>query len=282
MPLAIFGIDSSAINLIITVVILSLVAIWLALIVFTYNDARRRIEDPFLVACSTAASFFPFVGTIVYTILRPQEFLADAREREIEVQNAELQTRHLEARSCRKCHAPVETDFIKCPSCRTRLKQACPSCEKPVGLNWKLCPYCEKTLIEPKRTSRRSSPESGEKSSRGRRRRKEKAEAGKAPATGEAPAPKSPAESEAKTRRSTRKRPSDYKPVRTSETSSDSRPPRSSKTSDSRPARSSRPDREEPAESGPARRRVAVEEERGSKPINSGDSAPPGGDAEPD
>ena len=38
---------------------------YLSLIYWTYADARRRIHDPMLIACSTAASLFPFVGTIV-------------------------------------------------------------------------------------------------------------------------------------------------------------------------------------------------------------------------
>ena len=42
-----------------------------------------------LVGCATAASLFPFVGTIVYMILRPPEYLEDVRERELEMQAAE-------------------------------------------------------------------------------------------------------------------------------------------------------------------------------------------------
>ena len=164
MPLAIFGIDNSGINLGITFVILSLVAIWIALIVFTYSDARRRISDPFLIACSTAASFFPYVGTIVYTVLRPPEFLDDVNERETEMKAAETRMRHLDANSCRKCGFPTQPDFVRCPACRTRLKEPCPSCSRPVGLKWKVCPYCEHTLIESKR-----SRSSSKKGSQGRR-----------------------------------------------------------------------------------------------------------------
>ena len=42
-----------------------------------------------LVGCATAASLFPFVGPIVYMVLRPPEYLDDVREREIEIQAAE-------------------------------------------------------------------------------------------------------------------------------------------------------------------------------------------------
>jgi hypothetical protein len=168
MLLAIFGIDNTGLSLGITFVILALVAIWIALIVFTFSDARRRISDPFLVGCATAASLFPFVGTVVYTILRPPEYLDDIQERETEMKAAETRMRHLNASSCRKCGFPAEPDFIRCPACRTRLREPCPSCSRPVGLKWRVCAYCEHTLIESKRstgpvrsTSRSSSGDGG-------------------------------------------------------------------------------------------------------------------------
>ena len=42
-----------------------------------------------LVVCATAASLFPFIGTIIYMIVRPPEYLADARERDLEILAAE-------------------------------------------------------------------------------------------------------------------------------------------------------------------------------------------------
>lgn len=161
MPLAIFGIENTALNLVVTILVLVLVAVWLALIAFTFTDARRRISDPFLVGCATAASLFPFIGTLVYSILRPPEFLEDVRERETEIRESEIRLRHLEHSSCHKCGTPAESDFLRCPACRTRLKNPCPECSRPVGIEWKLCPYCEKTLIAPRRSSRSGSREGG-------------------------------------------------------------------------------------------------------------------------
>lgn len=151
MVTAVFGIESEALNLIVTLGLLFLIAVWVALIIYTYNDARRRISDPFLVACSTAASLFPFVGTLVYSILRPPEFLEDTRERELETRASEAELRRLRATSCRRCGFPAEPDFLRCPSCRSQLREPCPSCSRPVGMGWRVCPYCEHTLIEPRR-----------------------------------------------------------------------------------------------------------------------------------
>ena len=70
--------------------IIFVVAFYLALIFWTAKDARRRIEDPVIVAvCIATAFFFPFVGVLVYLILRPPEYLADVRERELEIKAME-------------------------------------------------------------------------------------------------------------------------------------------------------------------------------------------------
>ncbi len=157
MALAIFGITNSGLNLAATLVLLLLIVLWLALIVYTFLDARRRISDPFLVGCATIASFFPFVGTAVYTIVRPPEFLEDAHERELEIRAAELRVRQLREQTCPNCEYPVEKNYLRCPNCQRRLKDPCPTCGEPVDPRWGLCPFCETAL-------------SGERSSRPRRR----------------------------------------------------------------------------------------------------------------
>lgn len=146
MPLAIFGITDDGLNLVATLFLLMLVVLWLALIVYTYLDARRRIGDPFLVACATVASFFPFIGTAVYAIVRPPEFIEDAHERELEIKAAELRVRQLREQSCPNCEYPVERNYLRCPNCQRRLKDPCPTCKKPVDPRWGLCPYCETNL----------------------------------------------------------------------------------------------------------------------------------------
>lgn len=156
LSLAIFGITNSGLNLAATLFLLMLVVLWLALIVYTYLDARRRISDPFLVACATVASFFPYIGTAVYAIVRPPEYLEDAHERELEIRAAELRVRQLRELTCPNCEFPVEKDYLRCPNCQRRLKDPCPSCGKPVDPRWGVCPYCETALREkPRRQKRR-------------------------------------------------------------------------------------------------------------------------------
>jgi len=143
MPLALFGITNDGLNLFVNLVVLFLVVVWIALIVWTYLDARRRLNDPVLIVAATVASFFPFVGTIVYSILRPPEFIDDARERELEIRASELRVRQLEEQSCPSCGFPIERTYLRCPSCRSRVKDPCESCGKPIDPRWNVCPYCE-------------------------------------------------------------------------------------------------------------------------------------------
>src|SRR5918998_4930044 len=159
MPVALFGITNDALNLVVNLLILFLVVLWLALVAWTFFDARRRLEDSFLVLCSTACSvLFPYVGTIVYSILRPPEFIADRRERELEIRASELRVRQLEEASCPNCEHPVERTFLRCPNCRARIKDPCESCGKPIDPRWSICPYCETPMRAAAPPERRSAP----------------------------------------------------------------------------------------------------------------------------
>ncbi|HEX3292578.1 MAG TPA: zinc ribbon domain-containing protein [Solirubrobacterales bacterium] len=159
MPLALFGLDGGF-GLAVNLLLLFLIVVYLALIWWTYLDARRRIEDPVLIACATAASIFPFLGTIVYTILRPPEFLEDREERELELRAAELELRQRIENSCPHCEYPIERSYLRCPNCERRLRNPCRKCHKPLDPKWGICPYCEtevrkeRTTREPRRTDR--------------------------------------------------------------------------------------------------------------------------------
>jgi len=142
-PLAYFGIESSGLSLAVDLVILFIAVTYFSLIYWTYADARRRILDPMLIGCATAASFFPFVGTVVYMILRPPEYLEDVRERELEMQAAEARLSQLDQARCPHCSYSVERDFVRCPSCLRKLKERCVNCSRPLDQAWTICPYCE-------------------------------------------------------------------------------------------------------------------------------------------
>ncbi|HEY1832813.1 MAG TPA: zinc ribbon domain-containing protein [Solirubrobacteraceae bacterium] len=159
LPLAYFGIQSSGLSLAVDLLILFVVVLYLSLIYWTYADARRRIEDPMLIGCATVAALFPFVGTIVYVVLRPPEFLEDVRERELEMQASEARLSELGHMRCPHCDYRIERDFVRCPSCLRKLKERCANCSRPLDQAWTICPYCEADvpgLSQPRTRRRRS------------------------------------------------------------------------------------------------------------------------------
>jgi hypothetical protein len=116
---------------------------WLATAFWVYKDARRRVEDPWLVAMATVLGLVPpFLGPIIYMFFRPPEYLEDVRERELEIRAMEERLTKRD-HSCPVCEAAVEPAFLVCPVCRTKLKQACMTCRSPLEPLWQVCPYCE-------------------------------------------------------------------------------------------------------------------------------------------
>ena len=119
--------------------VLLTVILWVALVYWTYTDARRR--GAVAILWGIVAVVFPFVGTLIYLIVRPPEYALDARERELElaVLERELRSRVL---LCPNCRALVESDYLICPECHWELKKPCIECEKPLNMDWETCPYC--------------------------------------------------------------------------------------------------------------------------------------------
>lgn len=117
------------------------VVLWLSLVFWTLKDGRKRIEDKLIIAVAVLTSLvFPFIGTLVYTILRPSEYLSDVRERELEMRAMEQEL--MAVRACPNCRELARDDYVVCPKCRKPLRSLCGSCGRPLEYSWKICPYC--------------------------------------------------------------------------------------------------------------------------------------------
>lgn len=120
-------------------IVLFLIALYLALVYWTYRDAKKRGALAFYWALIVLVS--SFFGWIIYLIVRPPEFLEDAHERELEIKEKETV---LGAENfCGGCGKPVKDDYMICPYCLRDLKRACIQCGKPLKLTWRACPYCK-------------------------------------------------------------------------------------------------------------------------------------------
>ncbi len=115
------------------------VVLWLSLAYWTFADAGRRGTARFF--WGIVALVFPFVGTLIYVIVRPPEYALDSRERELELAVLERELRQ-RVNLCPRCRSVVEKDYLLCPECGWDLKMPCKSCGKPLDLNWRTCPYC--------------------------------------------------------------------------------------------------------------------------------------------
>lgn len=82
-------IDTQVSDLVIVLLVVLGTIFWLTLVWWTYKDAKRRIEDSTMIAYATAAAMCPFLGTVIYMIVRPPEYLEDAREREMSIASSQ-------------------------------------------------------------------------------------------------------------------------------------------------------------------------------------------------
>ncbi len=118
-----------------------LAALWLALIIWTYQDIRRRTRDPLariLAVLVSAVLFLP--GVLIYLILRPARTLEDEYQHSLE-EEALLQSIE-ESSVCPGCSRHVREGWVVCPNCHTKLKKPCRQCGKLMELSWSICPYC--------------------------------------------------------------------------------------------------------------------------------------------
>jgi RNA polymerase subunit RPABC4/transcription elongation factor Spt4 len=121
-----------------------LVVFWLAIIFWTWRDARRRGAMSWFWAVVVALFFplLPLPGWAVYMVVRPPEYEEDARERELEIKAREAELAR-EGSVCPSCLKPVESDYLICPHCMKKLKKECASCGRALKMSWAVCPYCK-------------------------------------------------------------------------------------------------------------------------------------------
>ena len=134
--------DSNTFTLARNLTVFFVIVFWLATAFWVFKDARRRIDDPWLVGMAALLGLVPpFIGPIVYLFLRPPDSIEERRDRELE--NRALEDRLAERDlHCPVCRGEVDASFLVCPVCTTRLKQACSSCGSPLEQIWQVCPYC--------------------------------------------------------------------------------------------------------------------------------------------
>jgi RNA polymerase subunit RPABC4/transcription elongation factor Spt4 len=128
-------------TLIIIYLLLSVIAMWIALITWTYNDIKNRSRERLMrVGAVLLVVVFNVIGLLIYLMVRPRETLSEIYEKSLE-EEALLQEIE-EKLSCPGCGQPTKENWQICPNCHTQLKRVCGNCRRLVELNWGICPYC--------------------------------------------------------------------------------------------------------------------------------------------
>jgi RNA polymerase subunit RPABC4/transcription elongation factor Spt4 len=118
-----------------------LVALWIALIIWTYRDIRSRTRDPLpQIMATLLVAVLNLPGVIVYLILRPMRTLEEDYQHTLEEESLLQALDDLPL--CPGCERRVREDWQVCPNCHTKLKKACEQCGKLMDLPWNMCPYC--------------------------------------------------------------------------------------------------------------------------------------------
>jgi len=122
-----------------------LIALWFALIAWTFRDIEARSRSVFTQVFSTLLVVLFFVpGLMLYLILRPKETLDQAFQRALEEEYLLQDLDDLPL--CQGCQRTVDPEFVLCPHCQTALRGPCPACSRLIDLRWNVCPYCAEAV----------------------------------------------------------------------------------------------------------------------------------------
>ena len=140
-------------------IVIYVVMLWLGTAYWAFRDMQARTENPILpyFAAALIIFFTPLLfvfAVVLYLIVRPRESLAEVYERSLAEESllAEVERNEL----CPVCRDRVDSDWIVCPNCRTRLHRVCPACNRLVDPNWSLCAYCGREFERHERAGARA------------------------------------------------------------------------------------------------------------------------------
>ncbi len=126
-------------------IVIYVVLLWLGTAYWAFRDMQARTENPILpyFAAALIIFFTPLLflfAVVLFLIVRPRETLAEVYERSLAEESllAEVEKNEL----CPVCRDRVDSDWLVCPNCRTRLHRVCPSCNRLAEPTWSLCAFC--------------------------------------------------------------------------------------------------------------------------------------------
>lgn len=135
-----------------TIVIVLLVVLYVLSVIWVARDAYLRGTTWYIWAI---VALIPLAGVVAYCLLRPPLLQIDKDEQELEI--ALKQRELMKYGECATCGYPVESDYVVCPSCHSRLRNLCPTCNHALDPAWTVCPYCATQVGGAPTSTRRTS-----------------------------------------------------------------------------------------------------------------------------
>ena len=137
--------DNPVIKLGIQLAVIYWIILWLAASYWAFRDMQARSDNPLApyLAAAFVIVFTPILfplAVFTYKIIRPQERIGEVYERNLAEEAMLVEIEAIP--HCPTCDRRVESAWIICPTCRTRLNRVCPNCTRLVGLDWTLCAWC--------------------------------------------------------------------------------------------------------------------------------------------
>lgn len=128
-------------------VVLAVIWLLLLLLALAYNvvrDARQRSTSIFFAVFAFLLTFVPpFLGALIYQVIKPPRTLDEERAMALEEQIlSDPAASETATRPCPTCGRDIEEEFVICPYCRTQFARRCSVCERVLRLGWPVCPYC--------------------------------------------------------------------------------------------------------------------------------------------
>ena len=106
----------------------------------------------FLILISSSSSLY--ISSSILTLVKPsfmiEEKYFSALEEETLIQEIERRPK------CPGCRREIQSKWILCPACHTKLMKKCVKYEEVLELPWTLCPYCGAPQHKPQADTGRS------------------------------------------------------------------------------------------------------------------------------
>jgi len=124
--------------------LVGLVALWVAAAWWTYQDMQRR-SDSELAALGAVGWILvstPLMLALalpIYLLARPQLTVAQARSGDLALA---LQMQLLDGTECPGCGSICDDEWHRCPTCTTWLATECAACGRWSSTRLEICPWC--------------------------------------------------------------------------------------------------------------------------------------------